>query len=174
MNRDSEAFISLLTSHQGPLYAYILTLMTDRSSAQDVLQEANLTLWRKAGDFQEGTSFFAWSSKIAYFHVLSHRRKKSRDRLVFDDDVLDYLAERQASRMEGEAARLQRALKNCLTKLPTAQRSLVEQRYEPGGSVQDIAASSGKTVGAISQTLYRIRDTLHTCVGQTLHNEDFA
>ena len=45
------------------------------------------------------TNFNAWACRIAYFRVLNYRRKKSREKLVFDDDVLDYLAERQEDRL---------------------------------------------------------------------------
>ena len=63
------------------------------------------------------------------------------------------------------------ALQACLAKLPEAQRELVERRYAPGGSVQRIAERDGKSVGAISQTLYRLREALRNCVQQTLAGE---
>jgi RNA polymerase sigma-70 factor (ECF subfamily) len=170
---NADQFIQDLTASQNSLYGYILSLLPDRAAAQDVLQEVNLTAWQKRADFQPGTSFFAWASKIAYFHVLSQRRKMSRDRLVFDDDVLDYLAERQLERAE-EVDRRGEALKKCLEKLPAAQRQLVEQRYAPGGGVQRIAEREGKSVGAISQTLYRIREALMKCVENTLAEEGLA
>lgn len=163
MDRDSAAFISLLTSHQGQLFGYVVSLTADHTAAQDILQEANVTIWKKAAAFEEGTSFFAWAARIAYFHVMSHRRKQSRDRLVFDDDVLDYLAERQAERGEHGAPR-EKALRECVAALPDEQRQLIEARYAPGGSVQSIAATQHKSVGAISQALYRIRETLAACV----------
>lgn len=167
MRSDSDHFIQDLTASQSSLYGYILSLLPDRAAAEDVLQEVNLTAWQKRADFSKGTSFFAWASKIAYFHVLSHRRKIGRDRLVFDDDVLDYLAERQLERTD-EADHRAKALKQCLEKLPEDQRALVERRYAPGGSVQDIAAAAGRKVGAISQSLYRIREALQKCVERTL------
>lgn len=173
MSDTSDQFVQDLTASQNSLYGYILSLLPDRSVAQDVLQEVSVTAWQKRADFMPGTSFFAWVSKIAYFHVLSHRRKMSRDRLVFDDDVLDYLAERQLER-EDEVSRRGLALKDCLEKLPAEQRRLVEQRYAKGGSVQRIAEEHGKSVGAVSQTLYRIREALMKCVEQTLAREDFA
>lgn len=128
MSDPSDQFIQALTASQNALYGYILSLLPDRAAAQDVLQEVNLTAWQKREDFSVGTSFVAWASKIAYYHVLSHRRKLARDRLVFDDDVLDYLAERQAERT-GEVNRRAQALKRCLEKLPTNQRDLVAKRH---------------------------------------------
>ncbi len=167
----SDDFVQHLTAAQGPLYGYIYTLLTNHAATQDVLQEANITIWRKRDTFEPGTHFMAWASKIAYFHVLSHRRKLSRDRLVFDDDILDYLAERQGDRL-AEATSREPLLRECIADLPTVQRILIEARYATGGSVQKIAKQHGKSVGAISQSLYRIRETLAACVERKLRLAD--
>ena len=169
MNSDSEEFVRLLTEAQGPVYGYLLTLIPDRSRARDLLQETNITLWKKAATFEEGTNFNAWACKIAYFHVLSFRRKMAREKLVFDDDILDYLAERNDDRLIQDFTKDRNAaLKACMQKLSDKQRKLVEERYKPGASVQRIAADQGRTVGAISQTLYRIRHNLMQCNEKTL------
>ena len=168
MNSDSEEFVRLLTEAQGPVYGYLLTLIPDRSRARDLLQETNITLWKKAATFEEGTNFNAWACKIAYFHVLSFRRKMAREKLVFDDDILDYLAERNDDRLIQDFTKDRNAaLKACMQKLSDKQRKLVEERYKPGASVQRIAADQGRTVGAISQTLYRIRLNLMQCIETT-------
>ncbi len=173
MNRDTEEFIELLTGAQSSVFAYVVSLCHDHARAKDILQETNVTLWRKAEDFEEGTNFTAWACRTAYFHVLNHRRKYSREQLVFDEDVFDYLAERQEQRSEATDARLA-ALKACLAELPADQRELVNRRYEPGASVQRIAEEDGKSVGAVSQALYRIRAVLQTCVEKKLSQEGFA
>ena len=169
MESDSEEFVRLLTEAQGPVYGYIVTLIPDRNRARDLLQETNITLWRKADNFEDGTNFNAWACRVAYFHVLTFRRKMAREKLVFDDDILDYLSERNAHRIaEGGALNRSRALRHCLQKLPDHHRRLVEARYQPGASVQQIAVEENRTVGAISQTLYRIRHNLMICIEKTL------
>jgi RNA polymerase sigma-70 factor (ECF subfamily) len=172
MNPDSAEFVRLLTVAQGPVYGYVLTLLPDRSRARDLLQETNITLWKKAATFQEGTNFNAWACKVAYFHVLAFRRKMAREKLVFGDEILDYLAERNDDRFEEEANDARnRALRRCLQKLPEHHRKLVEARYQPGASVQGIAAEQGRTVGSISQTLYRIRHNLMACIEKSVAAE---
>ena len=169
MESDSEEFVRLLTEAQGPVYGYIVTLIPDRNRARDILQETNITLWKKAGNFEEGTNFNAWACRVAYFHVLAFRRKMAREKIVFDDDILDYLAERNEQRIAEEGVlERSRALRNCLQKLPEHHRKLVEARYQPGASVQQIAVEEQRTVGAISQTLYRIRHNLMICIEKTL------
>lgn len=168
MDNKQEEFIRQLTAAQSPLWAYIFSLLPDHAGAQDVLQQTNLTLWRKADDFQPGSSFFAWASKAAYFHVLTYRRGMRRDRLVFNDEVFAYLAERQAERLAEAPSDQVTALRVCLDKLPPHSRQILECRYAPGASVKHLAEADGRSVAALSQVLYRIRETLLTCIERSL------
>ena len=169
MDESREEFIRELTAAQSSLRAYVFSLLPDHTAAQDILQQVNLTLWRKADEFQLGTSFLAWACRAAYFHVLTYRRGMRRDRLVFNDEVFAYLAERQGERLaergSGERAA---ALRGCLEKLPPNSRRLLESRYAPGGSVKTLAQADGRSVAALSQILYRIRDTLQECIETAL------
>lgn len=175
MQRDTEEFIELLTGAQSAVFGYVMSLCHDQALAKDILQETNLTLWRKAEDFEEGTHFTAWACRTAYFHVLNHRRKQSREQLVFDEDVFDYLAERQEQRSGGGLTDLRlEALRTCISVLPPGQRDLIDRRYLPGATVQAIAIEDGKTEGAISQALFRIRTALQKCVEQKLLKEKTA
>jgi RNA polymerase sigma-70 factor, ECF subfamily len=165
MDERRDGFIRELTTAQPSLWAYVFSLMPDHVVAQDILQQTNLTLWRKAEDFQPGTSFLAWASQVAYFHVLSARRGMRRDRLVFNDEVLAYLAERSAEREPNDRLA---ALRGCLEKLPPPSRRLLESRYAPGASIKGMAEADGRKVAAVSQILYRIREKLLNCVQAAL------
>ena len=70
------------------MFAYIFSLLGNRTQAEDVMQETNAILWRKAHEFKLGTNFGAWMLRVAYFQVMAHRRKITRDRHVFDDDFI--------------------------------------------------------------------------------------
>ncbi len=51
---DSELqFVTLRTSHQGRLFAYVLSLVGDADQARDVMQETNTVLWQKSADFDD-------------------------------------------------------------------------------------------------------------------------
>ena len=167
MDKPSDTFVLSLTEAQPTIYACIYALLPNRGIAHDLLQDTNLTLLRKADDFQPGTNFNAWATRIARYHVLNHRRKMNRDRLVFDEGLIEELCARQVER-DDELCRYTEAMRCCLQKMPTAQRQLLEQRYSPGGSVTELAQAEGKSVGAISQLLYRLRQSLMDCVYQRL------
>ncbi len=163
--KDSDAFVRLMAEHQGRLYAYILSLLGDPDAANDVLQEANIVLWRDAAEFRMGSNFKAWAFRVAHFQVMAFRQRRIRDRLVFEDDLLDALSHGAHEADEVFASRQER-LSGCLDKLQPAHRELVRRRYAEGQSVQAIAQDRGMTANAAMQALFRIRQALMNCVAR--------
>lgn len=156
-------FVQLLTSHQSRLYAYVLSLVGNRTQAEDVMQETNAVLWRKAHDFELGSNFGAWMLKVAYFQVMAHRQKLTRDRLVFDDDFLQEIAEDAEQLCERQEEK-QRLLSDCIEKLNERYQELIRRRYTEGATVKSIAAQSGQSENSIKQALFRARAALIECV----------
>ena len=169
----SAEFVGQISRVQRALYAFVFSLLRHAADADDVLQETNLVLWRKCGEYQPGTDFLAWAFRVAHFQVLAHRKRGQRAREHFDDDLLAQLAaEAEEHRADFEPRR--RALTECLQKLPDAQRSLIARRYEPEGCVNDLAAERGSTPKAVSELLRRIRHTLLHCIERNLANGEPA
>ena len=163
MDRSSDEFMLLLTKAQSSIYACIFSLHPDPVAASDLLQETNLTLCRKAEDFEKGTNFTAWATRIARYHVLNYRRKLKREKAIFEPDLFEELCVVQEQRSD-ELDRYLHALRDCLQHLPPAHRQLLQERYTSEGSVSALASQQGKTVSAISQLLYRIRQSLMDCI----------
>ncbi|MEM8954430.1 MAG: sigma-70 family RNA polymerase sigma factor [Verrucomicrobiota bacterium] len=161
---ENQAFTDLMREHQGPLRGYVLSMMGgDHAATDDVLQETNLVLFKKADQFEVGTSFMAWASRVAFFEVMRARRQMSRDRLVLDDGLLDLVAaeaEVQGDRYEAKS----KALAFCLRKLGERQRAMVLKRYYHGRTVAELAAETGQRANAVSQLLFRARQALMACV----------
>ena len=97
--------------------------------------------------------------------MLAYRKRSRRDRLVFDTALLENLAQEAARQSELIDADLA-ALHRCIEKLSRLDQDLLWARYAPDGSVKRLAEVRGKSVGAISQALYRIRGELADCVQQ--------
>lgn len=156
-------FVQLLTSHQSRLYAYVLSLLGDRTQAEDVMQETNAVLWRKADDFKLGTNFGAWMLKVAYYQVMAHRRRLTRDRLVFDDDFVQDIAASAEEQCDQQEAK-QRLLNDCIGKLNERYQQLIRRRYTEGATLKAIAAQTGQSENTIKQALFRARAALIECV----------
>jgi RNA polymerase sigma-70 factor (ECF subfamily) len=163
-------FCAELTRHQPRLRGLVRCLLFDRADVEDVLQDANVTLLRKAADYRLGTDFWAWASQVARYQVLTHCKRLRRDKLVFSDALLATLAEEAGSRATEFDSRRE-ALDACLAKLPPPQRQLLELRYAPKASIEEIAKSLERTAGSIRQALFRIREALHACIERRLAGE---
>ena len=167
---DKDLFVRDLTQAQAGLYAYILGLVHDANATADVLQETNMVLWKKADHFTLGTNFVAWAKSVAHLEILAYRKRRSKDRHLFNDE----LVEQMAAVMEESTAHVDVrliGLRDCLEKLSENHRRRIEKRYEPGAAVQEIARDNDQSVGAVSQLLYRIRKQLMTCVEESLGSE---
>ncbi len=162
-----DQFVLEIIAAQGRLYAYILSLLLNRERAHDVLQQTNIVLLEKESEFQWGTNFGAWACSVAFYEVLSERRSRTRDRHLFNDDLLALIAvDAEAESLSIDQRR--EALESCLKGLTDSQRKLLNARYGPGGSVEEMARILDKTPGAISAMLHRIRAKLAKCIEHRL------
>lgn len=162
-----EVYVQHLTACQSKLRGYILACIGNYTNTADVLQRTNLTLWKKAGEFQRGAKFLPWAFAIARFEILSFLRDHQRDRLVFSEDVSKLMLD-IAAEDANDANDRQLALRQCLEKLPFRSRELLGQRYDKGNSIKQIAENSKRSEDAIKSLFLRIRKSLEKCIESTL------
>ncbi len=155
--------MTLMTRHQRQIFSYIYTLVPNRYDAEDLLQETSLVICEKFHEFAEGTDFVAWACQIAYWRVRYSRQKFARSKVIFDQDVVDAVAQ-TASEMAAELDDRHIALGHCLQKLHPRDRDLLLTRYEPGCGVEEAARRSGRTLQTAYKALMRLRKLLLDCV----------
>src|SRR3954469_6632067 len=163
----------LMTRHQRQIFSYIYVLVPNRSDADDLLQETCLVICEKFHEFTPGTDFVAWACQIAYWRVRYSRQKFARSKIVFDQDIVDVVAQ-TADTMTGELDERHEALGRCLQRLHPRDRELLIARYEPGGTVNEAARRSGRTVKTAYKALARLRKLLLDCVSTRLAGEGAA
>jgi RNA polymerase sigma-70 factor (ECF subfamily) len=169
----SKQLMRLMTQHQRRIFGYIYTLVPDRHDAEDILQETSVVICEKFEQFKPGTDFAAWACQIAYWEVRRARQKFARAKVVFNQEVVDAVAQ-TAAEMIPEVSARHEALSRCLQKLHPRDRELVLTRYEPGCGVELAAQRSGRSLEAAYKALGRIRKLLHDCVSNQLSLEGAA
>lgn len=165
----SADFLAKVTRAQRPLYGFIVTLIGGGVDAEDILQETNLVLWRKAAEYDPARDFMSWAMRIAQLQAMAHLKKRRR-RPVFDTELLERIAEDSIEDRDLADVRRQ-ALAACLQKLSEKHRQLVARRYEPGASVMSMAAEVGSQPKAVSEMLRRIRHSLLECIQRSIATE---
>ena len=165
--QNNEAFLKLFLKHESSLKAYIRSCVIRSEEVDEIMQEVSLVAWRKFETLEQPEKFGAWTCLIAQFEVLKFRRKKARDRLVLDEDIITKIgidAEEQVSRRELQLSVLDKCLKN----LRPHEKKLVRQAYTPKVSKKQLAEELGKTEAAFYQKLARIRMKLRDCMNHKM------
>ncbi len=164
----------------GPLYSRyaprlysLATQSLDRTSAEEIVQEVFLQVWRKAATYSpERGTFKAWVFQIAHHRILNELRRRSRRPQFHDDpDGLRLAAAPDPvpgpdEVVEAEAERAQ--VREALAALPEAQRRAVEMAFVEGLTHAEVADSLqvplGTTKTRIRAGLRRLRAGLAPAV----------
>ena len=74
-----DAFAALYDRLSGPLYAMCLRMTGDAAEAEDILQEACLTIWRRAPSYDAmQSSVFSWAVHLTRCKAIDHLRSRGR------------------------------------------------------------------------------------------------
>lgn len=167
---DTEEFVKLLAQYDREVFRYVLTLVSDRAAAEDILQETAAALWRKLPEYDSARPFLPWAFQFAYLEVLKHRKRTLRHPLLFDDALLAEIAERRAADQPLLEARRE-ALDKCLAELSHDDRRLAEARYGANQTVAQLAEQTAIPVKRLYNALDRLRRRLMECIARRLHAE---
>jgi RNA polymerase sigma-70 factor (ECF subfamily) len=166
--RDAMRELNVLwTQSHGVVLSYIRSVVIDFHRADDVLQDTAATVAEKFDEYDRSLPFTPWALAIAKYKVLEYLRGFSRDRLVFNEDVLNSL-EGAFCAVQSHASEAELALEECVSRIHGRPRKLLEMRYLRQNSVDEVAQATGMNNSAVRVALHRIRKSLMMCIQQKL------
>lgn len=151
------------TLAQPVVSAFIASVVRDFRDRDDVLQETALAVIDSFDKYDPSRPFNAWALGIARNQVGVYLRKRRRDRLVFDDNVMVSLST-AFSEISTEESRQFDFLEVCLKQLQKRSKSLCELRYHEDLKPAEIADRLGMSANSVAKALQRIRDQLRDCI----------
>jgi len=160
-------FLEQFTQHHERIFGYIFSLVHNEQDARDIFQKVSLLLWQKFETFDQEADFFSWACGVAYNEVRNYFRTSSRNRLCFNQELLDTLATERDDDDEDSDNRLE-ILRDCLSQLPQHERDLLMEVYAEGRSIREIAERRGKAAQTLYNRLNLIRRKLFNEVQQAL------
>jgi RNA polymerase sigma-70 factor (ECF subfamily) len=153
----------LFVRFQPAIRGYILAMIPDFATADDVMQETFLVVTRKAASFELGTSFPAWVKTIARFKCLEMIRARQGRFECLSDEVLEALGAEESDFSVNTDERLIH-LAECIDRLAPQARRSIDFRYRQDHSPQEIAGIIGCATQSVNVTLSRARSFLRDCV----------
>jgi RNA polymerase sigma factor (sigma-70 family) len=121
-NAGYEEFIEHYSKNRDRLFAYIYALVPHQADAEDVFQRSSLLLWSKFSDFDRGRPFLPWACSIAHYEVRNFLRSVRRDRLHFDEELVEQIAELRTRKLVEGENRLD-ALRLCMERLKKVDKT---------------------------------------------------
>lgn len=172
-DRNASEFVRLLAEHERRLAGYIHILVPAWQDAEDVLQDTKLRLWQQFDSFRPDADFGAWAIAIANYMVRSYRRDAGRERVRFNDALLEKISRHipavsSSSREDNRTL----ALLECMKLLSDASRSLLHRFCAGNQKIREIARELGQTPSAAYSALFRVRWSLFECVQKRLQEEE--
>jgi RNA polymerase sigma-70 factor, ECF subfamily len=161
--RDHAAFAAIYAQTSAKLFAVALRILRRREWAEEVLQEAFVAVWQRAGDFDPARgSASAWLMTIVRHGAIDQlRRVAVRPEGSVASEAA--LAIRIAPDSTGSGAEM-RALQRCLDELDEQPRRAVLLAYCYGLTREELAAQLAVPVGTVKSWLRRSLERLQKCL----------
>ena len=149
---DPRAFELLYDRHGGAAFSLAYRIVADRTAAEDISQEAFLSIWRSRLRYQpERGSVRTWVLGIVHHRAIDalrrnlvHERRRAR---------IEGIEEREEARerTDVEAARREEArhVREALQSLPDEQCKVIELAYFGGFTHSQIADALGMPMGTV-------------------------
>jgi RNA polymerase sigma-70 factor (ECF subfamily) len=164
---DPEAFAVLYERHSGSAYALAYRMTGTSGAAEDVTQEAFISVWRSGARYDRRRgSVRTWVLGIVHHRAIDAlRRGKVRDRpRVEDEDAAEKLEAPENTELEVARREEAATIRQAMETLPAEQVQVVELAYFGGFTHTEIAemldAPVGTIKGRMRLALKKLRDQL--------------
>jgi len=147
---DQSSLSALYDRHHQVAFRVALRIVHDRGRAEDAVQEAFLSVWRKAGSYSPGRgSVKSWILGIVRnraIDILRAQRQSGAD----DEALLLSLRDSSPAVLDQVVARLDgETVRSAIDRLPPLQRQAISIAYLEGRSHAEIAAKTGLPLGTV-------------------------
>ena len=160
------AFNTLYRSTANRLFGICLRVLTQRSEAEDALQDVYTAVWRKAAQFDATkASATAWLAMIARNKAIDRLRsmpaQQARSSLELAENVEDTAA---SLPQQVQTATDRARLEHCLERLEPRRRSLIRAAFFDGLTYEELAAKIEAPLGSIKSWIRRGLLQLRECL----------
>lgn len=152
-NRDKAAFAALFDHFAPRLKTYVMRLGATAASADELVQDTLLTLWRRADSFDpRQANASTWIFTIARNKRIDALRRENRPELDPDDPVLA-MAPTPAADDALAATESEEILRQAIAQLPAEQADLLRICYYGDKSHRQVARELGLPLGTVKSRL---------------------
>lgn len=167
---DESSIVRTLLRDRAQVLSYIDSFLGDYPAAEDCYQDVCAAAVSNQSGFESETHLLRWVMRVGRNKSIDLVRKRSRQPVLLDDDVLELLEAQwfsadQAHR--GGSTECVESLRACLNSLTDNNRHIIELRYTDGMKTGRIAEVLGRKVESVYRALTRAHVQLRDCMDRT-------
>ena len=150
--KDVSAFEQLYDRHSRRVYSLVLRILKQASTAEEVVQDVFLHLWRRASQYDPARGPFApWLLTLARNRALDHLRLKGERQRRREDQAEELPSVAAAPEYEETLDETRRAerVRALMSSLHPQQKKAIELAYFEGLSHTEIAAALKEPLGTV-------------------------
>ncbi len=161
-NGDETAFRQLLESYTPRIFTLVSGMISDRSEAEDVVQEVFFKVYRKMEGFAWKSAFYTWVYRIALNTATDRLKKRSNKKTASLEDLPGYDAPDDSATPGASlsSSELRRTLASAIAELPAKYRDILVLREYEDLSYDEIAEVLSCSKGTVESRLFRARARL--------------
>lgn len=151
--RSRPAFAELFEYFAPRIKSYLIRLGSDASSAEEIMQEVMLNIWRKAEQYdRRQASVSTWIFRIARNRRIDSLRRTNKPELDAEDPMLQP-AEIEQPDITVNRAQVEVKVREVIETLPEEQLVLLKAAFYEGLSHSEIAKSFGLPLGTVKSRI---------------------
>jgi RNA polymerase sigma-70 factor (ECF subfamily) len=154
----AEQFEAIVREYQDRIYRLALSMLGDRSAAEETCQDVLVRVWKGLPGFRAESSLSTWIYAITRNACLAALRRRNLRLVSLDEPAPRREAERKGA-AEWAAAEIPEA-PELLNRLPAKYREVVALFYMQDKSYEDVASMLDLPLGTVKTYLFRARKSL--------------
>jgi RNA polymerase sigma-70 factor (ECF subfamily) len=156
---DRLAMQVLFARHHVRVFRFVVRLVKNESTAEDLISDVFLDVWRQAGRFEGRSAVSTWLLSIARFKALSALRRRSDE--VLDDDAAGAIEDPSDDpEIALEKKDKSALIRKCLSGLSAEHREVVDLVYYHEKSVEEVAEIVGIPENTVKTRMFYARKKL--------------
>jgi RNA polymerase sigma-70 factor, ECF subfamily len=158
-NGDRLAMQVLFARHHVRVFRFVVRLVRNETTAEDLISEVFLDVWRQAGRFEGRSAVTTWLLSIARFKALSALRRRPDEEL--DEETAGAIEDPSDDpEVALEKKDKSAIIRKCLTGLSAEHREIIDLVYYHEKSVEEVVEIVGIPENTVKTRMFYARKKL--------------